>query len=139
MKKAVIIYRSRKGTTGKYGREIAEYLKTKEINVSIASTEDFRKEMLEGTDYLLTGCWTAGLFVILQHPDNEWKKFAASLPEAKTLKTAFFTTYKFLTGSMFDKMSKEIEDRLSAPSLTLKSRNGSLSEEDKKSLDGFIS
>ena len=76
--------------------------------------------------------------VILQHPDKEWKEFAAKLPDMPNGKLALFTTYKILTGSMFRNMNKQIKDRFTKPSLELKSRDGLLSETDKLALDAFI-
>jgi hypothetical protein len=75
---------------------------------------------------------------ILQHPDREWKDFAAKLPSAPDVKVALFTTYKILTGSMFRNMYKQLKGKFASPSLELKSRNGSLSEEDKQALENLI-
>ena len=66
------------------------------------------------------------------------KEFAAKLPNMPEAKLALFTTYKILTGGMFRKMYKEIEGKFAEPSLEMKSRNGNLSEKDKKDLDAFI-
>ena len=38
MKKAVIIYHSKTGTTKKYGEEIGEYLKNKGVDAQVTST-----------------------------------------------------------------------------------------------------
>jgi len=75
---------------------------------------------------------------ILQHPDGEWKDFAAKLPSMASTKLIFFTTYKFLTGSMFKNMYRPIKEKFSEPSLVLKSRNGFLSATDKIKLDILI-
>ena len=80
-----------------------------------------------------------GLMVILQHPEKEWVDFAAKLPPMPDAKVALFTTYKILTGSMFRNMVKRLKGKFANPSLELKSRNGSLSEEDKQALDNLIS
>ena len=80
-----------------------------------------------------------GLMVILQHPDREWVSYAAKLPSKPDVKVALFTTYKYLTGSMFRNMYKKLAGRYPTPSLELKSRNGALSEEDRRALETFIS
>ena len=95
--------------------------------------------MLNNVDYVLFGCWTNGLMVILQHPDKEWEDFAAKLPSMPDVKVVLFTTYKILTGSMFRNMYKQLKGKFATPSLELKSRNGSLSEKDKQALENLIS
>jgi hypothetical protein len=95
--------------------------------------------MLNNVDFVLFGSWTNGLMVILQHPDKEWVNFAAKLPSKPDMKVALFTTYKILTGSMFRNMYKHLKGKYATPSLELKSRNGSLSEEDQQALENLIS
>lgn len=41
--------------------------------------EKFQEGMLQGADYLLLGCWTKGLLVIFQKPDEIWSDFAQKL------------------------------------------------------------
>ena len=140
MEKVVILFNSRKGTTGKYAREIGKHLEAKGLEVQISSIQGYKynPEILDQVNYVFLGCWTSGLMVILQHPENVWKEFAAKLPNIPNAKLALFTTYKILTGSMFRNMYKEIEGKLTKPTLELKSRNGSLSENDKKEIDAFV-
>lgn len=102
------------------------------------SIKDYREEILEGASYIFLGCWTSGLMVILQKPEQEWVDFAAKLPGIPDAKIALFTTYKILTGSMFRNMYKKIKNWFAHPSLELKSRNGMLSENDKRAIDTFI-
>ena len=139
MKTAVIIYHSKTGTTKKYAEEISKYLKSKGLDTRIISIQACSQDMLNNVDYVLFGCWTNGLMVILQHPDQEWKDFAAKLPSMPGVKVALFTTYKILTGSMFRNMYKQLKGKFAAPSLELKSRNGSLSAKDKQALDNLFS
>jgi flavodoxin len=138
MKKALILYNSKTGTTKKYAQQIAEYLETKKIEPGISSIQEYSVEMLDNADYLLLGCWTSGLMLFLQHPEKVWKDFAAKLPKSLKSKTAFFTTYKLLTGSMFKNMLKELDGKTTLPVTELKSRNGNLSVGDKAALDTFI-
>ena len=49
-------------------------------------------------------------------------------------KVALFTTYKLATGSMFRKMEKRLKLGENQSVEIFKSKNGSLSEEDKKRL-----
>ena len=139
MKTAVIVYHSKTGTTKKYAEEISEYLKSKGLDTQVTSIQGYSQDMLNNVDYVLFGCWTNGLMVILQHPEMEWVDFAAKLPPMPDVKVALFTTYKILTGSMFRNMYKQLNGKFATPSLELKSRNGSLSEKDKQALDNLIS
>ena len=139
MKTAVIVYNSKTGTTKKYAEEIASYLKSKGISIRISSIQAFQGNLLSDSDFVFLGCWTNGLMFILQHPDREWKDFAAKLPSIPDVKVALFTTYKILTGSMFRNMYKQLTGKFATPSLELKSRNGALSEKDKQALDNLIS
>ena len=140
MKRAVILYHSKTGITGNYARQIGKYLGEKDVDVQISSIQGYQynREILEKADYVLLGCWTSGLMVILQHPENVWKDFAAKLPDMPDAKLALFTTYKILTGSMFRNMYKELDGKFTKTSLELKSRNGLLSKADEKGLDDFI-
>ncbi len=139
MKKAVIIYNSKTGTTKKYAEEMGKYLKGKAIDVQLSSIQEYREEILDKANYVLLGCWTSGLMVFLQHPEKIWNDFTVKLPNMPDAKIALFTTYKILTGSMFKNMSKQLNGRFIVPPLEFKSRNGILSENDKKALDKFIS
>jgi flavodoxin len=138
MKTAVIIYHSKTGTTKQYAEEIASYLESKGISIRTTSIQTYQDDLLNNADYVFFGCWTNGLMVMLQHPDRDWKDFAAKLPSMPSAKIALFTTYKILTGSMFRNMYQQVKDRFSKPLLELKSRNGLLSEADKLALDAFI-
>jgi flavodoxin len=139
MKKAAIIVNSKTGTTRQYAEEISKFLKSKGLDTQVTSIQAYSEDMLNNVDYVLFGCWTNGLMVILQHPEKKWGDFAAKLPSMPDVKVALFTTYKILTGSMFRNMYKQLKGKFATPSLELKSRNGSLSEEDKQALKNFIS
>ena len=139
MKKAAIIVNSKTGTTRQYAEEINKYLKSKGLDTQVTSIQAYSQDMLNNVNYVLFGCWTNGLMVILQHPDKEWVNFAAKLPSKPEMKVALFTTYKILTGSMFRNMYKHLKGKYATPSLELKSRNGSLSEEDQQALENLIS
>ncbi len=138
MKKAVIICHSKTGRTRAFGEEIEEYLTSKGIDTTMVSIDGYNEGVLENADYLFLGCWTHGLMVVLQHPDKEWKEFAAKLPNNIKAKTALFTTYKILTGSMFRNMRKKLKGKIESATTVLKSRQDILSENDKVILDNFI-
>lgn len=138
MKKAIIFYHSKTGNTKKYAGEIENYLKNKNLELRKYSIQDFKEEMISDADYILLGCWTSGHIFFNQHPEKVWVNFAKRIPEMPQAKTAFFTTYKFRTGSMFRNMYKSIKDRLNMPTVELKSKNGVLTGNDKVALEALV-
>lgn len=145
MKKAVVVYRSHSGVTRRYGEEIAAFLGRKGVSAQVVSVGDCDMATLAGADYLLLGCWTSGLFVIMQHPDEPWLAFVRDMPNlqadpgAPQPKVALFTTYKLRTGSQFPRMRAALAGKVAAPLLQLQSRNGHLSASDEGALERFIS
>ncbi|MFO7655908.1 MAG: flavodoxin domain-containing protein [Bacteroidales bacterium] len=138
--KALVIYYSKKGTTRQFAYEIDKYLKNSNLDSKIMSIYDVHPDDIKQADIVLIGCWTHGLFVILQHPDKTWKKYARQFPELKGKKVGFFTTYLLATGSMFSQMQSVLKNKLSVPvTLKLKSKNGKLSEDNKNLLKQFLS
>lgn len=138
MSKALIIYQSKTGTTKKFAEQIASYLEAKGIPTQITSTVLYSNAMLEDASHIFFGCWTSGLFFILQHPEKTWVDFAARLSAKQDAKIALFTTYKIMTGSMFKNMAAHLADKFSPPVLELKSRSETLSTDNKKAIDQFI-
>lgn len=137
--KATVLYYSHKGKTACFAREIAMYLWSKGLNVSLSAISDFDVSKLKDTDLLLSGCWTCGWFVVGQHPHKKWvslsSKMAGAVPPQKLL---FFTTYKFRSGGMFRRMKKAMNIKASVPISSIKSKTGKLTKEDKTILDQFI-
>jgi len=139
MKKAIIIYQSKKGTTRKLGNEIGRFLEIKGINSEVVSLEDYDHRDLSVYEYVFLGCWTKGLMVIAQHPDKTWKKFVKSVEIPKNSKICLFTTYKIATGTMFSRMRKSFNGTNHSTYLKIKSKNGSLSNENARLMDCYIS
>lgn len=137
--KATVLYYSHTGRTAAYSREIAMYLWSKGISVSMYSISDFDKSKLKDTDVLISGCWTCGWFVVMQHAHRKWREFsneiAGKVPSERIM---FFTTYKFRTGSMLNSMKKAMKIPKETKSKLLKSKTGQLTQEDKNKLDEFI-
>ncbi len=135
---AAVVYRSRTGTTRRYAEAIGAHLASRGLDVRVASIGDCDMASLATVDHLLLGCWTNGLIVVRQHPDQPWLDFARELPANPNGHVGLFITYKWVTGTMFAKMRERLTGRIAAPSLELKSRDGSLSEPDRVALDRFI-
>src|SRR4030042_6817622 len=137
--KALVIYYSKTGRTRQMAYETDKYLKENNLNSKMISIYDVRPEDIMQVDIVLLGCWTSGLFLILQHPDKTWKEYAAKFPDLKGKKVGFFTTYRIVTGSMFRNLYKNLKGKLTEPvTLNLKSRNGKLSDENKALIKEFI-
>ena len=138
MKKAIIIYQSKKGTTKQFSYAIADFLNSKKIDSKVASVESCQETDLSSYDYIFLGCWTKGLMFFAQHPDAQWQKFVKSLILPAHAKIAMFTTYKILTGSMFSKMIKCIPKNHHENILQIKSRNSALPNKMLSSIKDFI-
>ncbi len=135
---AAIVYRSRTGTTRRFAEEIGAHLRTLGVETSVASVGEADRTAMAAADVVLLGCWTNGLMVVGQHPDQTWIDFARALPDLSGTKLGLFTTYRILTGSMFGRMRRELRGRVGAVDLELKSRDGSLSEEHRTALARFV-
>ena len=138
MTSAAVVYRSPGGITRRYAEEIARYLSSKGIEASVASVGECDPASLVAADYVLLGCWTGGLFVILQHPDEPWLAFVRNLPKLERPRIGLFTTFKLATGSMFPKMAAALAGRAPVVELELRARNGSLSGADRRAIDRFV-
>jgi flavodoxin len=138
VKKAIVVYRSHSGVTRRYGEEIGAFLTARDIAAQVVSVGECDMTTLADADYLLLGCWTSGLFVIRQHPDEPWLAFAREMPATPAPKVALFTTYQLRTGSQFPKMRAALAGKTASPRLELKSRDGHLSAADERSLEQFL-
>jgi flavodoxin len=135
--KILIIHKSKTGRTRQYAIEISKYLKEIGNETNVIPLSGYKERMLDEYDILLLGCWTHGLFFIMQHPDKEWIDFVKKLPDLSGKRIGLFTTYKILVGSMFKNMIKYTPTKNSI-NLFLKSKNMRLTESDKIKLNEFV-
>jgi flavodoxin len=138
MPTAAVVYRSATGTTRRLAEEIGVYLETRGITATVQSVGDADPASLAGVDLVLLGCWTSGLFVVAQHPDEPWMAFVRDLPPLGPARVGLFTTYKLATGSMFAKMRVAVGSRATRIDLELKSRDGHLSDAGRLALERFL-
>ncbi|HAF31315.1 MAG TPA: hypothetical protein DCG75_19935 [Bacteroidales bacterium] len=138
MKRAIIFYQSKTGTTKNYAQELGAYFKAKQIDTLCLSVEEYQQDLIQNADYLLLGCWTKGLMLIFQKPDKIWGDYAKKISVPENTKVALFATFKIRTGTMFKNMAKHFNHNSNISLPNLKSRNGKLSEKDKVILDEFI-
>lgn len=138
MATAAVVYRSATGTTRRLAEEIGAHLASRGIATRVESVGECDPASLAGTDFVLLGCWTSGLFVIAQHPDEPWLAFVRELPTLDQAHVGLFTTYKLVTGSMFGRMRSALGATGSRVSLELKSRNGHLSDAGRVALDRYV-
>ena len=121
-----------------YGEEIGRFLAERGVATQVVSVGECEFAALADADYLFLGCWTSGMFFVMQHPDEPWLAFVRDMPATPRPKAALFTTYKIATGSQFRKMRAALGAKTAAPSLELKSRSGRLSAADKQVLAQFL-
>jgi flavodoxin len=138
MTTAAIVYRSHAGTTRRFAEEIAEHLRGRGIAATAVSVGEADPAALANVDYLLLGCWTNGLFVVHQHPDEPWLAFVRDLPAITRPNVGLFTTYKLVTGSMFSRMRDALAGKVPRADFELKSRDGHLSDAGQRDLDRFV-
>jgi hypothetical protein len=139
LKKAVILYNSRTGTTRKLGENIHAFLEENNIVSEIRDINDQQGLPFGNADYVFLGCWTSGLLLIRQKPEKNWVRFAGSLPPLESCRTILFTTYKLRTGSMFRNMVKCLNLTGDTDEVTwLASRNGILPAADRELLAKVI-
>lgn len=137
-KTATIVYRSRSGTTRRLAEEIGAFLGERGIEPTVVSVGDSDVARVGEADFLFLGCWTNGLMIIAQHPDQPWIDFARDLPPIHSSRVGLFTTYKLATGSMFSQMRKHLAGKAPTIDLELKSRNGRLSDRNRRELERFL-
>jgi flavodoxin len=138
MPAAVIVYRSATGTTRHLAEEIGAHLETRGVTTRVVSVGDCDPASLAGVDAVLLGCWTSGLFVIAQHPDEPWMAFVRDVVTLGDARVGLFTTYKLVTGSMFGRMRAALAGKARSVDLELKSRDGHLSDTGRFALDRFM-
>lgn len=138
MATAAVIYRSATGTTRRLAEEIGEHLAARGCTTTVQSVGEADPAAAAAADVLLLGCWTSGLFVIAQHPDEPWLAFVRELPALAGTKVGLFTTYKLATGSMFARMRAALPGTPVPIGLELKSRDGHLSDAGRAALDRFV-
>lgn len=139
MKKAVIIYKSKTGTTEELGKRIHLHLIKMGIDSRIISIEEIGDFDLSVFDYVFLGCWTSGLLLIMQKPERLWIEFVRKMPVLRAKNTVLFTTYKIRTGSMFRQMKKYLVfDDDSSYIVELKSRCRELSEKNQVLISNFL-
>ncbi len=138
MPTAAVVYRSATGTTRRLAEEIGVHLESRGVTTTVQSVGDVDPASLAGVDLVLLGCWTSGLFVVAQHPDEPWMAFVRDLPTLAHARVGLFTTYKLATGSMFARMRAALGANAGDIDLELKSRDGHLSDAGRLALDRFV-
>ncbi len=138
MSTATVVYRSATGTTRHLAEEIGAHLTSRGVVTVVQSVGDCDPQSLSGVDFVLLGCWTSGLFIVAQHPDEPWLAFVRDMPALDRAKVGLFTTYKLATGSMFARMRAALGGKVGRTELELKSRDGRLSQDGRTLLDRFI-
>jgi flavodoxin len=138
MPTAAIVYRSATGTTRRLAEEIGAHLESRGVTTTVQSVGDCDPASLADADLVLLGCWTSGLLIVAQHPDEPWMAFVRDLPALGRARVGLFTTYKLATGSMFARMRAALGVKAGSADLELRSRNGRLSDAGRGALDRWL-
>jgi flavodoxin len=133
--KALVVYNSKTGTTEKMASQIAAHLANNNMDVKLSSIHEVTHSEIEKADRLYMGTWTSGFMLFGQKPEKEWIRFSRRLPIGIRKRTTLFTTYKVMTGSMFNNMRRELSYKgLRIEPNVLKSKTGDLTETQKQIL-----
>jgi flavodoxin len=138
MSSAVVVYRSRTGTTRRLADELAAHLRARGLETRVGSVGEIEPASLAQADVVLLGCWTSGLLLVGQHPDAPWTDFARDVPNLADHKVALFATYKIRTGSMFRRMRAALRGIDGQRVPELESRNGRLGAGARRALDDLL-
>jgi hypothetical protein len=121
MKRALVLFHSRRGTTASYGQEIeGELLQN---GVEATAIPLYSAETVDTTE--------ADTLFFNQHPEKDFISYVQKLPDLGDKKVVLFTTYKILTGSMFRMMSKYLPGNPEVSHIKMRSRSGRLSNDDR--------
>lgn len=138
MKKALIVFQSKDTENKKYGEEIAKFLLYRGLAAELVPINNFEPKKLAEADYLLLSGWENSSLLPTKHPDSEWVNFVNMLPTLDGIKTALFTTYKLFSGGIVKNMKKYLDVKTSTLEFAFTSRDGSLTNSDKMTLNDFI-
>ena len=138
MTTAAIVFESRTGVTRQFAEEIGDHLAGRGVQIRVEPVDECDPASLAGSDLVLLGCWTSGIFVAFQHPDDAWVAFAQRLPAIPGARVALFTTYRLATGRMFREMRRHLPAGFPEPSLELRSRNGHADDGHRVALDRWM-
>jgi len=139
MKKALILYQSKTGTTQKMGEAISNFLTRKGIRAELKSAESWDNKEPLNYDYLFLGCWTKGLMIINQHPEKQWSRLVSDMQIPENARITLFATYKIAIGSMFRRMRKSLNGTSTGQEPELKSKDGGLNKEAERKLAEIVS
>jgi hypothetical protein len=135
MKKALLLHHSQTGNTAAFSNEIASFLDRRGFSTKVMPMYQATSAPISASDIIFMGCWTSGLFFFLQKPEKFWVEKVRELGDLRNKDIVLFTTYKILTGSMFNEMAKYLPPTARISPVRIKSRNGRLSARNRKQLE----
>ena len=128
--KIAIVYDSRTGRTRQAALEMGELVRAAGHECTVESVEQADPAEVAAADAVCVGCWTKGLFFILQHPSQPALDFIDRLGPLDGKPAAVFCTYLTATGSTLG----QIAERLSARGANV---TGQLKSRRARAPDGF--
>lgn len=138
MTRALITYCSKTGITKGFAYQLELVCREAGIETTVVPIERTTATMVTEADYVFLGCWTHGLFVVFQHPEQAWVRFAESLPSLAGKTVILFTTYKLAVGGMFGKMRRALDGQPVEAALEMKSRTSMLTTTDRLALQQLL-
>jgi hypothetical protein len=107
--KAIVIYESLTGNTGKAGHLIADELTRSGVETVACPINEVQLQALSEADLVIVGSWVDGLFFFGQRPGRVGR--LATLPVIDGKKAAVYCTYAFQAGKTLDKLARIVGRR----------------------------
>ncbi len=101
--RAIVIYESLTGNTGKAGRMIAEELTRSGVSTVACPINEIQLQALSEADLVVVGSWVDGLFFFGQRPGRAGR--LATLPVIDGKLAAVYCTYAVQAGNTLDKLT----------------------------------
>jgi len=77
--RVAIVFDSSTGRTREAAEQMAQAVRTAGHDCTVQSVHDADPAAVSSADAICVGCWTHGLFVVLQHPTKATMAFIESL------------------------------------------------------------
>ena len=106
-----IVYDSSTSTTARAAEAMAKALQEHGHQCHVQSVAQADPAEVSQADLICIGCWTKGLFIVLQRPTEESMRFIDRLGNLTGKKAIVFCTYKLAIGSMLARMAAGLEKK----------------------------
>jgi len=104
-----IVYDSYTGKTAKAARAMAKIMEEHGHHCRVQSITQAKPPEVSEADLICIGTWVRGLFIIMQHPNEDALEFISRLENIADKQIVVFCTYLLAAGSTLSQMKKALE------------------------------